>query len=53
MSKDNSDVNPICRECIKFESFGKGCWVYWEGKKFCTMRATTKDELEERARIVG
>lgn len=45
------DVNPICRDCMNFDMFGKGCWVYWEGKKFCTMKVVSREDAEERSRM--
>ncbi|MBI2139083.1 hypothetical protein HYU13_05825 [Candidatus Woesearchaeota archaeon] len=39
------ECNEICKDCIRFKKFGKSCWVYWEGKKQCTFRATREDEF--------
>ncbi len=36
--------NDICRGCLKWERFGRGCHVFWEGKKVCTMRVLTEEE---------
>ncbi len=27
---------PICEGCIKWQWFGRNCWVYWEGKRCCS-----------------
>ncbi|MBI2651043.1 hypothetical protein HYX01_01085 [Candidatus Woesearchaeota archaeon] len=39
-----SDVPACCIGCVRFESFGKNCWYYWEGKKHCTMWTSDWDE---------
>ncbi len=35
---------PICVGCLRYDKFGDKCWVFWEGKKFCTMKATNVEE---------
>ncbi|HLD88627.1 MAG TPA: hypothetical protein VI894_00320 [Candidatus Nanoarchaeia archaeon] len=34
-----------CEDCLKWEAFGENCWVYWKGKKHCTLKADNSDEL--------
>ncbi len=34
-----------CKNCVKWEKFGKNCWVYWELKKDCTHHSTSWDEV--------
>ena len=31
------ETPPVCKGCMKWGRFGKACWVYWEGKKACTL----------------
>jgi len=45
--------NKPCEECIKWQKFGKQCRVYWEGKKFCTLKVRTHEEWNEEKRILG
>jgi hypothetical protein len=35
---------PVCAGCLRWEKFGEECWVYWEGKKFCTMKVTNVED---------
>ena len=39
-------TNDICKDCVKWEAFKEGCWVFWEGKKFCTQKVN-KWEVQE------
>jgi len=41
-------VNDICRECLKYQQFGKACWVYWDKKKDCSMRVTDHIEWQQQ-----
>jgi hypothetical protein len=34
------DAPECCRDCLKWEQFGKNCWIYWERKKHCTQKVT-------------
>lgn len=36
---------PVCEGCWRWEKFGKDCWYYWDGKKFCTFYSTDPSEL--------
>ena len=27
---------PVCDGCLKWQWFGRSCWVYWEGKRCCS-----------------
>ncbi|MFH1642671.1 MAG: hypothetical protein ABIC04_07295 [Nanoarchaeota archaeon] len=38
-------VPDCCEECIKWEEFGKGCWVFWESKRECTQKITDSSEM--------
>ncbi|MBS3109845.1 hypothetical protein J4227_04935 [Candidatus Woesearchaeota archaeon] len=35
---------PVCVGCLRWDKFGDSCWVYWEGKKFCTMKVHNIEE---------
>jgi len=35
---------PVCAGCLRWEKFGDKCWVFWEGKKFCTMKVNTVED---------
>ncbi|MBM3230015.1 hypothetical protein FJZ26_06290 [Candidatus Parvarchaeota archaeon] len=35
---------PVCVGCLRWEKFGESCWVYWEGKKFCTMKVNSVED---------
>lgn len=47
------NVNKICKDCIKFARFKKDCFVYWDKKKHCTMRAANDDEMARQASVLG
>ncbi|MBS3097261.1 hypothetical protein J4209_00535 [Candidatus Woesearchaeota archaeon] len=34
------EIPKCCEGCIKWEKFGKECWVYWEEKKNCTQHTS-------------
>lgn len=38
-------MNEICKGCLRWEKFKEKCWVYWEGKKECSLKAKTVEEL--------
>lgn len=44
---NNEECNDICKDCLKWKQFGKNCWVYWEGKKYCTMKVTSEEEWKK------
>lgn len=46
-SKSNAVVNEICRDCLFWKKFNESCYVWWENKKFCTMKVSDKQEFEE------
>jgi Fe-S-cluster containining protein len=31
-------INDICKDCLFWKNWGKKCYVYWDRKKFCTMK---------------
>ena len=41
-----SDTPAVCRGCLKWERFGRKCWVFWEGKKVCTMHENLADPMK-------
>ena len=40
MAKKDNDIPQCCKGCVKWDKFGKECWVYWDLKKECTMHST-------------
>jgi len=36
-NKTNPKTPLCCQGCVRWLSFGKSCWYYWEGKKHCTV----------------
>lgn len=47
------EVNEVCRDCLKWHQFGKECWVWWRGKKFCSMRVATREEWRSEEQVLG
>jgi len=43
-TKEDKSVPKCCVGCVRWEKFGKKCYYYWEGKKHCTMWASSWDE---------
>jgi len=41
------DIPECCQECVKFDKFGKSCWVYWDKKKECTQQAVSWDDIKQ------
>jgi len=37
---------PCCEGCVKWKLFGKKCFVYWDGKKYCTQKVAALSEEE-------
>ena len=44
---------PVCEDCLKWKQFGDQCHVYWENKKFCTLKVKNNDEWDEEKRRIG
>ena len=44
MAKKKEDIPEVCKGCLKFEKFKKNCFVYWEGKNFCTMKVRDMED---------
>lgn len=47
----DTNINEICKDCLKFERFNKSCWVYWDGKKFCTQKVKDMNDWIEKESI--
>ena len=41
-----------CNGCLKFDEFGKSCWVFWERKKECSMKVATNDAWQKEKRVL-
>ena len=52
-AKINDNVNPICRECIRWEKYGEKCHYWWKGKSYCSRRVTSMEELEQENLFLG
>jgi len=39
------EIPECCEDCIKWEQFGKDCWIYWEKKKSCTQKVTNVSDI--------
>ena len=39
------EIPGCCEDCLKWEQFGKECWVYWEKKKECTQKVESLDQM--------
>ncbi|MBN2422438.1 hypothetical protein JXB41_04380 [Candidatus Woesearchaeota archaeon] len=46
-------VNEICKGCFKWEKLGRKCSVFWEGKKWCTLKVTSMWEWQEQNLMLG
>ncbi|MDP7116260.1 MAG: hypothetical protein QF632_01780 [Candidatus Woesearchaeota archaeon] len=42
-----------CKHCIKFDEFKDKCNVYWDNKKFCTMKVHSTQEWNEEKLMLG
>tara|TARA_Y100000310_G_scaffold345838_1_gene470949 strand:+ start:2809 stop:2988 length:180 start_codon:yes stop_codon:yes gene_type:complete len=42
-----------CKHCIKFDEYGEECNIFWEKKKFCTMKAQSAQEWNEEKLMLG
>ncbi len=40
-----TNVPSCCKGCVKWDKFGKECWVYWDLKKECTMHLTDWNDM--------
>ena len=40
-------INEVCRDCLKWEKFGKSCWVHWDEKQECTQKIISEDEWDQ------
>jgi hypothetical protein len=38
--KKKKQAPECCKGCASWEVFGEECWVYWEGKKECSMNTS-------------
>jgi len=48
-ASNSKEVAPeVCKNCLRWEKFGKNCYVYWEGKKFCTRKVLTMEEWAKK-----
>ncbi len=54
-SLSQTPKNPICSGCYRWQLFKEKCYFYWEGKKLCSSKVRSEEELvmleRMRARI--
>ena len=43
--KSTKKVNAICKDCPRWEAYGKECWYWWEGKKECSHEGESLDVI--------
>jgi len=41
------EVNEVCKDCLFWKKWKEGCYVWWEKKKFCTMKVIDNSDFEE------
>ncbi len=39
-------VNEVCKDCLRWDKHGAECWVHWDLKKDCSLKATNEDHLQ-------
>jgi hypothetical protein len=39
-------LNDVCKDCLKWHHYQETCRVYWDYKKFCTMKVRTNEEWD-------
>jgi hypothetical protein len=45
--------NEICKGCLKWEKMGRNCSVFWEGKKWCTLKVTSVYNWQKQNLMLG
>lgn len=46
-------TNEVCEDCLKWKKFGNKCSVYWEGKKWCTLKVVSMDDWRQQEMLLG
>ncbi|MBD3204063.1 hypothetical protein GF327_07215 [Candidatus Woesearchaeota archaeon] len=46
--KREEPPNEVCKGCLKWEKMGRECSVFWEGKKWCTLKVTSMHEWNKQ-----
>ena len=49
----NDDINLCCRDCIRYEKYGEKCFYWWRGKRYCSRRVTSMEELNAESLFLG
>ena len=52
MKEQELHPESACQNCLKFDTFGRDCWVFWERKKECSMRVESKVDWEDQKKII-
>jgi hypothetical protein len=45
------EINDVCKDCLFWGKFKDKCWVFWEGKKFCTMKVSDSSDWDDKKNI--
>ena len=49
----NDDINLCCRDCIRWDRYGEKCFYWWRGKRYCSRRVTSMEDLEQENLFLG
>ncbi|MBI2135889.1 hypothetical protein HYU06_02345 [Candidatus Woesearchaeota archaeon] len=49
----NDDINLCCRDCIRWDKYGEKCFYWWRGKRYCSRRVTSMEDLEQENLFLG
>lgn len=47
------DINHCCRDCIRWDKYGEKCFYWWKGKRYCSRRVTSMEELDAESLFLG
>jgi hypothetical protein len=42
-----------CKHCLKYDQFQDKCSVFWDNKKFCTMKVQSMTEWNDEKLVLG
>lgn len=47
------DINSCCQDCIRWDKYGEKCFYWWRGKRYCSRRVTSMEDLEQENLFLG
>ena len=58
MPKEHTEAHKLhddhcCKHCVKWNEFKGDCNVYWENKRFCTMKVQSMNEWNDEKLMLG